>query len=120
VCAFEFITLGVKEIGSSDVFAEVCLQLYKDAKQKRFCRKKSTCVDNSVPWAVVSKAPSISPLKASLATASGTELKVVRIGRKFSGGGVRLKKRPLFRRQSLLTSHRRGNNFRSPIATGCA
>src|SRR5262249_870927 len=38
VCAFEFVTLGVKEIGSSDVFAEICLQLHKDAKQKRFCR----------------------------------------------------------------------------------
>jgi len=66
----------------------------KTQNRKDFAEKFSTCVNNSVPRAVASDAPSISPLKASLATARGTELKVVRTGRKFFGCIARLKKGP--------------------------
>src|SRR5262249_25965128 len=92
----------------------------KTQNRKDFAEKFSTRVDDSVPRSVASEAASISPLKASLATDRGTESKVVRTCRKFFRRWSEIKKKPLLQRQSLLTSHRRGNNFRSPIATGCA
>jgi hypothetical protein len=74
------------------MFSQKYASNYLKTQNRKDFAEKTTCVDNSVPRAVASEAPSISPLKVSLATARGTELKVVRTGRKFSGGGVRLKK----------------------------
>jgi hypothetical protein len=74
VCAFEFVQLGVKEIGSSDVFAQIYLQHVKTQSGKDFAEKNDQC-------------------RQSI-TVRGAESEVIRTGRKFSGGGARLKNGP--------------------------
>ena len=119
VCAFEFVTLDVKEIGPSDVFAEIGLQLHKDAKRKRFCRKIfDLCRRCST--ASGSERGSIHKSFESIARYSSRYFIEGRPHRwKIFRRRSEIKKSPLLQRQSLLTSHRRGNNFRSAVATGC-